>query len=73
MPNVPVVSEVASGRGILWPDQEIWSLKIWGAWGIWEDTWLARSVVRVTLDLGVVSLSPTLGTEITYKKEKIWG
>lgn len=28
-------------------------------------TWLAQSVEHVTLDLGVVSLSPTLGVEMT--------
>lgn len=28
-------------------------------------TWLAQSVKHVTLDLGVVSWSPTLGGEIT--------
>ena len=32
-------------------------------WGVW----LAKSVEYVTLDLRVVSLSPTLGAEITYK------
>ena len=30
-------------------------------------TWLAQSVERGTLGLGVVSSSPTLGVEITYK------
>ena len=30
-------------------------------WG----TWLAQSIEHVTLDLGVVSSSPTLGIEIT--------
>ena len=29
--------------------------------------WLAQSEERVTLNLGVVSLSPTLGVEITKK------
>ena len=28
-------------------------------------TWLAQSVEHETLDLGIVSLSPTLGVEIT--------
>ena len=32
-----------------------------GAWS----TWLAQSVEQETLDLAVLSLSPTLGTEIT--------
>ena len=35
-------------------------------WG----TWLAQSVECVTLDLGVMSLSPTLGVEITSKTER---
>ena len=30
--------------------------------------WLAQSVEHVTFDLKVVSLSPTLGVEITLKK-----
>jgi len=34
-------------------------------------TWLAQSVKHVTLDLGVVSLSPTLGVEFTLKKKKM--
>ena len=34
------------------------------SWGVW----LAQSVEHVTLDLGVVSSSPTLDVEITYKK-----
>ena len=29
-----------------------------------EGSWLAQSAEQVTLDLGVVSLSPTLGAEI---------
>ena len=29
--------------------------------------WLGQSVEHVTLDLGVVSLSPTFGVEITLK------
>ena len=33
-------------------------------------TWLAQSVEFVTLDLGVVSSSPTLGVEFTLKKKK---
>ena len=32
------------------------------------DAWLAQSE-RVTLDLGIMSLSPTLGVEITYKNK----
>ena len=31
--------------------------------------WLAQSVKHVTLDLGVVSSSPTLGMEPTKKKK----
>lgn len=34
-----------------------------GQVSVW-DTWLAQSVERVTLNLGVVSLSPTLGVEV---------
>ena len=30
-----------------------------------KNTWLAQSVERATLDLGVVSASPTLGGEVT--------
>ena len=30
-----------------------------------QGAWLAQLVEHVTLDLGVVSLSPTLGVEIT--------
>ena len=30
-----------------------------------QGTWLAQSVEHATLDLGVVSASPTLGVEIT--------
>jgi len=33
-------------------------------------TWLAQSVEHVMLDLRVVSLNPTLGVELTYKKIK---
>ena len=34
--------------------------------------WLAQSVEHATLDLGVVSLSPTLGVELTFlKKSKL--
>ena len=32
---------------------------------IWRGAWLAQSVEHVTLDLRVVSASPTLGIEIT--------
>ena len=35
------------------------------------EPWLARLVGHVTLDLGVVSSSPTLGLEIAYKQNKI--
>ena len=38
---------------------------------VYGSTWLALSEEHVTLDLGVVSLSPTLGVEITEKKNKI--
>ena len=31
-------------------------------WG----TWLAQSVEHATLDLGILSLSPMLGVEITF-------
>lgn len=31
-------------------------------------SWRAQGVERVTLDLGVVDSSPTLGMEITFKK-----
>jgi len=31
----------------------------------YQGTWLAQSVQHVTLDLGVVNLSPTLGIEVT--------
>ena len=33
-------------------------------------TWLAQSVEHVTLDLGVMSSSPTLGIEITFLKKR---
>ena len=33
-----------------------------------RSAWLAQSVEHATLDLGIVSLSPTLGVEITLKK-----
>ena len=33
-----------------------------------SSSWLAQSVEHVTLDLEVVSSSPTLGIEITFKK-----
>jgi len=36
-----------------------------GFWG----AWLAQLVERKTLDLEVISSSPTLGVEITLKKE----
>jgi len=32
--------------------------------------WQAQSVEHLTLDLGVVSLSPRVGVEITLKKKK---
>ena len=32
-----------------------------------KDAWLAQLLTHVTLDLGVVSSSPTLGAEIAYK------
>ena len=32
-------------------------------------TWIAQSVEHVTLDLGVMSLSPMLGIELTLKKD----
>ena len=35
---------------------------------VWPDTRLAQSVEHMTLDLGVLSSSPTLGVEITLKK-----
>ena len=35
-----------------------------------QDAWLAQSEEHVTLDLGVMSLSPTLGIELTFKKKK---
>lgn len=35
-----------------------------------RDSWPAQSVERATLDLGVVSLSPTSGLEISLKKKK---
>ena len=35
--------------------------KVWGS----GDTWLAQSAEHVTLDLRVVSLSPTLGVKMT--------
>ena len=37
--------------------------------GIERGTWLAQSEEHGTLDLGVVSLSPTSGVEITKKKK----
>ena len=36
-------------------------------------TWLAQSVEQMTLDLGVVSSSPTLGIEITLKNREANG
>lgn len=33
-------------------------------------TWLAQWVQYVTLDLGLVSLSPMLGKELTFLKKK---
>ena len=36
-----------------------------------QDTWLACSEVHVTLDLGVIGLSPMLGAEITKKKSNL--
>ena len=43
---------------------------------IW-DTWLAQLEEHATLDLGVVSSSPTLSVEITkkisVKKNSVWG
>jgi len=39
---------------------------IWGAW-------LAQSVEHMTLDLGVVSSSPTLGLDIIFLKKKYKG
>ena len=38
--------------------------KKWGAW-------LAQSVKHMTLDLGVVSSSPTLGVDDLQKKKKV--
>jgi len=35
-----------------------------------RDAWLAQSVEHATLDLGVMSSSPTLGTELTLKKKE---
>lgn len=35
-----------------------------------RSAWLAQSVEDTTLDLGVVSSSPTLGVEIYFKKKK---
>ena len=35
---------------------------------MFQGAWLAQSVGHVTLDLGVVGSSPTLGVEITLKK-----
>ena len=35
--------------------------------GLPRDTWLAQSEEHVTLDLRLMSLSPTLGVEITKK------
>ena len=38
-----------------------------------EGTWRVQSVEHVTLDLGVVSSSPMLGVEITFKNRlKKW-
>ena len=36
--------------------------------GVLRGTWPALSVEPTTLDLGVLSLSPILGAEITYIK-----
>ena len=36
-------------------------------------SWLARSVEHVTLDLRVVSSNPTLGVEITIKRQWVHG
>lgn len=33
-------------------------------------SWLSQSVEHVTLELGVVNSSPTLGIELTFKKKK---
>ena len=33
-------------------------------------TWLVQSVELATLDLGVLSLSPTLGAEVTLKNKR---
>lgn len=35
----------------------------------WGGAWLAQLVEQPTLDLGVMSLSPTLGMEPTLKKK----
>ena len=34
---------------------------------LWRGIWLAQSGEHVTLDLGVLGLSPTLGVEFTLK------
>jgi len=41
--------------------------------GIRRGAWLAESIECATLDLGVVSLSPTLGVDLTLKKRKADG
>ena len=38
---------------------------------MFRGAWLAQSVEYGTLDLGVVSLSPTLGVEVTLKNKYI--
>lgn len=43
----------------------IFYLKYFNLWGAWP----AQLVEYVTLDLGVVSLSFTLGLDLTYKKK----
>ena len=45
----------------IWKQTEYSSIDEWGAW-------LAQSVKHVTLDLRVVSSSPMLGIELTFKK-----
>lgn len=69
--NVPIWSEVSLGPPS--GDLSAWdSYRLLGAPNenhYNRDTWLALSVERVALHLGVVSLSPPLGAEIAFKKQ----
>ena len=49
--------------------QKLYKGKLYKGQKLYKATWMAQLVEHATLDLGVVSLIPTLGVEITLKKK----